>query len=243
MARTKSISKFIRDKRQENGLTQYDFAQKLATSQSNVANWESGKSKPTNIQLKKIEKLFGKFNSNDTLQESSLIGSWLRTERTKQNLTIQELSDKAKVLYPTIWQIENNKISTPRKQTLERLEKALKQNFNILNKVEPTDKLFKGLGVFQEFNPYDKSDIPDDPGVYVLYDISERPIYVGQGQKISLRIKNHEEKFWFKQPIVQTAAYVKIADKNLRESIETVLIKFLKSNAVINKQNVERDNE
>jgi hypothetical protein len=70
--------------------------------------------------------------------------------------------------------------------------------------------------------------------------ISDRPIYVGQGQKISARLRDHREKFWFKQPIVQNAAFVGVADKVLREQIEKVLIKFLKSNAVLNQQNVVR---
>lgn len=74
----------------------------------------------------------------------------------------------------------------------------------------------------------------------MLYDISERPIYVGQGSDIRNRIRAHQEKFWFKRPIVETAAYVKIEEKNLREKVEKLLIRFLKSNAVINKQNVER---
>jgi len=39
---------------------------------------------------------------------------------------------------------------------------------------------------------------------------------------------------------VEGAAYIVVAEKPLREQIERVLIKFLKSNAVINKQEVER---
>ena len=74
----------------------------------------------------------------------------------------------------------------------------------------------------------------------MFYDVSERPIYVGQGADIKARIRTHREKFWFRSPIVFTGAYVKIDDKGLREKVETLLIRFLKSNAVINKQNVER---
>jgi hypothetical protein len=70
--------------------------------------------------------------------------------------------------------------------------------------------------------------------------ISDRPIYVGQGQKISARLRDHVEKFWFRPPIVQNAAFVGIDNKELREQIEKVLIKFLKSNAVLNQQNVDR---
>ena len=93
---------------------------------------------------------------------------------------------------------------------------------------------------FFEFDPHNPSDWPEGAGIYVLYDISERPIYVGQGSSIKRRIKEHEEKFWFKAPIVTTAAYILIDDSDLRTKVETILIRFLKKNAVINKQNVER---
>jgi hypothetical protein len=64
---------------------------------------------------------------------------------------------------------------------------------------------------------------------------------VKQGSNIAARLRVHHEKFWFRSPIVYNAAYIQVADKRLREQIETILIKFLKSNAVINKQQVERD--
>jgi len=73
-----------------------------------------------------------------------------------------------------------------------------------------------------------------------LYDISDRPLYVGQGSAIDKRVRSHNEKFWFKPPIVESASYVRIDDKTLRERVEEVLIKFLKSNAIINKRFVDR---
>lgn len=77
----------------------------------------------------------------------------------------------------------------------------------------------------------------------MFYDISERPIYVGKAQKISMRVKDHKEKFWFRSPVVANAAYVQINDKRLRHQVEQIMIKFLKKNAVINKQSVDRDDE
>ncbi len=99
----------------------------------------------------------------------------------------------------------------------------------------------EGLGSLEDFDPHVDSERPAEPGIYVLYDISERPIYVGQGTNVRARIRNHEEKFWFKRPIVESASWIRIEDERLRVQIETLLIKFLKSNAVINKQNVDRD--
>ena len=74
----------------------------------------------------------------------------------------------------------------------------------------------------------------------MLYDISERPVYVGEGGNVRRRIRDHEEKFWFKRPIVESASWIAVEDSDLRLKIEKTLIKFLKSNAVINKQNVDR---
>src|SRR6266567_2143208 len=95
----------------------------------------------------------------------------------------------------------------------------------------------KGLGELVGFDPHDDEDLP----FYVLYDISERPLYVGQAQNIKTRIRTHRDKFWFRAPIVQTGAFVQIDEADLREKVETLLIRFLKSNAVINKQKVDRE--
>jgi len=66
-------------------------------------------------------------------------------------------------------------------------------------------------------------------------------VYVGQASKIATRVRKHQDRFWFKYPIVSHGAYVQIDNETLRRQVEQVLIKFLKSNAVINKQSVDRD--
>jgi excinuclease UvrABC nuclease subunit len=77
--------------------------------------------------------------------------------------------------------------------------------------------------------------------LYVFYDVSDRPVYVGKAEVIKKRVSDHVDKFWFKYPIVSHAAYVEIKGTILRHQVEQVLIKFLKSNAVINKQSVDRE--
>ena len=97
-----------------------------------------------------------------------------------------------------------------------------------------------GLGSFEEFSPYEKGEIPDCAGDYVLYDVADRPIYVGKSRRISDRIKYHQDRFWFKEPTVEKAAYIEVPDDDLRGKLEKILIKFLKSNAVLNKHHAGR---
>lgn len=236
------VANYISERRQESGLTLNQLGAKVGYSGTMVSHWEKGKHLPAEEALRKIEAILGPYKTQvPQIEHSSIFSSWLRIEREKAGLSIQELATSSGVSYVSIWQIEHDKISIPRKQTIDKLEKALNKKFTYSKPaaIEQT-KPNSMLGTFQEFNPYEINERPNEPGIYVLYDISERPIYVGQANKISARIKNHEDKFWFKPPIVQTAAYIKVSDEELRLGIETILIKFLKSNAVINKQNVDR---
>jgi transcriptional regulator with XRE-family HTH domain len=156
-------------------------------------------------------------------------------------MSIPELAETAGLSAPAIYNIESGRISNPRAETIRKLERALGIALSVETKEEIREEAtIKGLGEFVEFDPHNDGDLPSEPGIYMLYDISERPIYVGQGSNIRNRIRSDQEKFWFKRPIVETAAYVKIEGKNLREKVEKLLIRFMKSNAVINKQNVER---
>jgi hypothetical protein len=138
--------------------------------------------------------------------------------------------------------LESGRIANPREGTVRKLEAALGKNLPDEAKREISEEAqIEGVGELKGFNPHDNDDLPAVAGIYVFYDISERPIYVGQSGDIKARIlRDHREKFWFRSPITETGAYVEVADKSLREKVETLLIRFMKSNAVINKQNVDR---
>jgi excinuclease UvrABC nuclease subunit len=103
-----------------------------------------------------------------------------------------------------------------------------------------TEQAITELGSLIDFDPYAKQDWPKCSGVYVLYDISQRPIYVGKATKnISSRLGTHFDRFWFKDPIVKYGSYIEVKDEKLCHQLEQAMIKFLKSNAVINKQSAE----
>lgn len=173
----------------------------------------------------------------------SEFGRWLYETRTKKNMSATELAEKSGVSFVQIYNLEAGRSQNPQDKTRQKLVTALGENLpqKVVTATEDAAKV-ENVGEFIDFDPHDESDLPGEPGVYVFYDISDRPIYVGQSQDIRNRIRNdHDSRFWFRAPVVQAASYVKIEDEVLRTKIEKVLIKFLKSNAVINKQHVERN--
>jgi transcriptional regulator with XRE-family HTH domain len=157
-------------------------------------------------------------------------------------MSVVELATKSGVSIPAIYNIESGKSLNPQKETRQRLEKALgaKIPADVAKEAEEAQDI-QGLGSLTDFDPYDKEKLPSIAGVYVFYDVSDRPIYVGEAVLIANRVRQHRDKFWFKAPIVARAAYVPVPNKLLRHQIEQVLIRFLRRNAVINSQSVERE--
>jgi transcriptional regulator with XRE-family HTH domain len=249
-----SFGEQIRRNRIKNAWSQAELGEKLGVSQAAISTWENGRVISDRDQQKRLREVLG-FEQAQTAHSGmprpnadlgeeagpSAFGSWLNRARLERGLSVGELSVKAEISVAAIYNIESGRIENPRLETVRRLEGALGKELPAETKREIRDEAtVEGVGEFFEFDPHNKADWPDVPGVYVLYDVSERPIYVGQGSSIRRRIQDHEEKFWFKAPIVYQGAYIKIGEDALRKKIETILIRFLKRNAVINKQNVDR---
>jgi transcriptional regulator with XRE-family HTH domain len=236
------IAQRIRERRLANGLSQAELAARLSVTQPLISFWEKGKSKPDAEQLGLLEGILGGITKVEEGAEEaqSPISAWLSRAMATKKLTATELAAKAEVSVPTIYNILSGRAENPHQKTVQSIEKALGQKFEAgVEAPKPTDGF--GIGELIDFDPYDEGQIPQKAGIYVFYDISQRPIYVGQGINIADRIKDHHEKFWFKRPIVELGAYIEIQDKKLRYQVETVLISFLKSNAVINKNKTARD--
>ena len=241
------LGDWIRKSRLQRGWTQAVVAEKIGVPKANgglVSNWETTTRKPSEMYRKKLEDLFGAMDAEIDF-DGEEFGRWLDKEIKNQSTSSTELSEKSGIHQVTIDNIIRGKVANPRSKTMKRLAEALghSQKKSVGSEViEETEKNNKipGLGSFENFSPYDKEEIPDCPGVYVLYDISDRPIYVGKGKKISDRIKRHQDKFWFKEPIVTEGAYIEIGDDDLMGQLEKILIKFLKKNAVVNQQHAER---
>jgi transcriptional regulator with XRE-family HTH domain len=234
----------LREARVRAGLSQQEVADRLGLQQPTISQWERGKTGgPTRAQLARLRAFLDLAAPEDQEEGSSRspVGEWLARTRAQRGMTRRELSDAAGVSVPQIFNIEKGQTSNPRAETRQRLAAALgEEPPKDTVEVTETDAQIQDVGVLSDFDPHDSNDLPAEPGVYVFYDVSDRPIYVGESDNIRQRLAQHLDKFWYKRPIVETAAYVRIPNRKLRRQVEATMIRFLKSNAVINKQNVQR---
>jgi transcriptional regulator with XRE-family HTH domain len=236
----------LRKARQNGRLTQQVLAERLGVSQPLVWQWETDKS-PFDKYRKQIEEILGPLTNKKyeavpavAAEEGSEFGDWVRDKRNQAGWSVPELAKKADISAAAIYNIENGKIKNPQSATKDKLAKAFDEKVpqDILEATEQEQKI-EGLGSLTDFDPYEQKLWPTCAGIYVLYDNTERPVYVGKPQRIADRLKIHEkQKFWI-VPLVTYASYIEVNNEKTRHQLEQVLIKFLKSNAVLNKQSVE----
>lgn len=236
----------IRTRRASLGITQAELARRIGVTQPTISNWEAGRVIPRSTERARIESaLPAVVLPADAAPTVATYGAWVAERRAALRLSRAELAARAGISFPQIYNIETGKTLNPREQTRRAIEHALTERppAEVESAVKEEVEIV-GVGDLTDFNPHDRDDIPTDPGVYVFYDISNRPIYVGQAGNIRERIANahtgHIDKFWYRPPIVETASFVRVSDEALRRKLEQTLIKFLKSNAVINKKGVDR---
>jgi|GEM_PF-826120 len=240
-----SLGSRIKRSRLEQGWSQEELATKVGTYQTVISQWETGRAKPNRQYKRKLESVLGLSGSakDDGIDGVGAVAAWLRRARTEAGLSVPELADRAAVTPATIYNVESGRSRNPHSSTVLKLEGALaKQVPDDVKEEVVKEATIAGVGALVDFDPHKDDELPDLTGVYVFYDISDRPIYVGKAfrQTIKKRVKQHDDKFWFKKPIVNHGAYIEVGNETLCDQIEQILIKFLKSNAVINKQHVDR---
>jgi transcriptional regulator with XRE-family HTH domain len=235
----------IRTARKRLGVSQSKLGEQFNVNQATISNWETGKSSPADAQIVALRAYFRSTGSDAAEDLSSSpqakYGDWLSAARNGMKLARSQLAAKAGVSEEQIWNIETGRTSNPRAATRKKLERALGSAApdEIVKAVEAEAEI-GSVGQFIDFDPHDDDESPAEPGVYVFYDVSERPVYVGESGNIRRRIADHREKFWFRSPIVETASYVRVDDQRLRRQLEDTMIKFMKSNAVVNRKQVDR---
>jgi len=239
-----SYANALKKARLRAGWSQAKVAEKVGVTPNAVCAWEAGRACPAEKNARMIKRFLGVSSGGDPPEpppETSAFGAWLRRAREDAHMSVQELSEESGVSLVGIYNIEQGKSLNPRTETKVKLANALK--LDIPKDVQREDEKaqeIEGVGILTDFDPLEPKDWPSDPGVYILYDVTERPVYVGESQEIAARMRQHRaDKFWFNYPIVATASYIKIRGRDERLKVEKLLIKFLKSNAVINKRHVD----
>jgi transcriptional regulator with XRE-family HTH domain len=170
-------------------------------------------------------------------------GEWLRTERMLRTLSRTELAAISGVSRMQISNLERGRTRNPQPTTREKLARALEVHVPAEVAIEAEREIavewFRSLTAF---DPHDDESLPLTAGVYVFYDISGTPIYVGMSPRhpIRDRVREHYEKFWFKKPIVDRASYIAVQDENLCAQIAMVLLRLLKSNVALTQRLIEQ---
>ncbi len=207
----KSLGQVLKEARVSIGITQAQLAERMATHQPVISQWENDDAAPAEQQRTRLTEVLGisfsdqgdkASESEETSEAPSAFGAWLNQTRITKKLSVAELSQKSNVKAVTIYAIESGRVENPRAQTREALSKALDEAVpdETTEQTEAQAKI-EGVGELFDFDPHDENDWPNSPGIYVFYDISSRPVYVGQGQDIRVRIRDHYTRFWFKQPM------------------------------------------
>lgn len=198
-----SFSESLKRARVRNAMTQAELGEKVEVSQALISQWEKGKSDPSKQQKEKLKKILGGWAAEKPADQGGVeteiapgaLSAWLTHARNAKNMSVPKLAETAGLSAPAIYNIESGRISNPRDETIRKLERALGRPLSAETKEEIREEAtIEGLGEFVEFDPHNDGDLPSAPGIYMLYDISERPIYVGQGTDIRKRIRTHQAR-------------------------------------------------
>ncbi|NKL20715.1 helix-turn-helix domain-containing protein [Rhizobium leguminosarum] len=175
--------------------------------------------------------------------EHSAFGDWLRAQIEKKGLSISVLAEKTGITYTGVWNIVKGNTVSPRKETRDKLAAVLNELIPPAVEAEIASQAMPLPGLeWVDFTPTDLETVPQASGVYVFYDITDRPVYVGKSSKnVRVRVKDHQTRFWFKSPLVVRGSFLAIPDPDLCLKIETILIKFLGKHALLNSKGVVRD--
>lgn len=178
----------------------------------------------------------------NSVEPQATFGDWLKQEMTRQDVSIQDLADRTKLTYTGIWNIVKGNTLYPREETRRKISEALNQA--VPNEVEQEIEQEAAISGYSwsDFTPSDLQTVPPLGGVYVFYDITDRPVYVGKSKSnVRGRVKDHQTRFWFKPPLVVRGSFLAIDDPAMCDKIEAILIKFLGNHALLNAKGVTRD--
>jgi transcriptional regulator with XRE-family HTH domain len=237
----------LREARVRAGLTQALLAQRFGVTQGAVSVWETGGTKPPGDLRAKvvawIEATEAEEEASDDEQDtSSPFGEWVANERLSRGWSRSELADQAGVSAQAVYLIETGRVRNPWKQTRDSLVKAFGNKAapeEVLEDIADESEIAGGRRL-NDFLPWDEGTIPQSACVYVYYDRTDRPIYIGQTNNLHRRNVQHQENDkWFFRRLVERGAYVELAAKSDRDDMEKLLIHFLGRNTMFNKHHAK----
>ncbi len=172
-------------------------------------------------------------------------GEWLSEVMDANGVSIARLAELSGISFVGIWNIVEGNTKSPRDSTRKRLAEALEAE--IPNEIEAASEAEAAIipgYEWVDFTPGDLETIPEESGIYVFYDITDRPVYVGKSKdNVRRRVKDHSSRFWFKEPLVVRGAFLHVPDPDTCSKIEMILIKFLGKHALLNQKGAVRDYE
>ena len=205
--------KKIRELRVRAGLSQTELGDKLHVSQMTVSNWETKRVVPNKEQEASLKRILGLGIAEDETECIAHCSVGYQGQDIEEPFRAGACG-ALRTHTPRDIRIESGGTRDLRSSTRQKLEKALGRMPEDAAEEAAEDAAISGLGSLEDFDPHSDEERPTEPGIYVLYDISERPIYVGEGSNVKKRIRDHEEKFWFKRPIVETASWIKVEERH-----------------------------
>ena len=181
------------------------------------------------------------------------IGEWVRKNRHETELTQSALGDEVGVTNVTVSNWENGN-TTPSSDKMQLLEKVFGESFEEYSSQDDEERLdpderwkrlkeevgseIESIGTF---DPKNEQSIPNCAGVYILYSggnnqlrrgpkkikFTGDPDYVGEGEDIRKRVRDHRQKWWWQG--MDVGVFIKIdgRKKKLRKDVEKILTKLL----------------
>jgi transcriptional regulator with XRE-family HTH domain len=179
----------IKRRRKSVGLTQAALAEKVGVTQGTISAWETGLVSPSRERVEALQRALSEGASIAGSSPSHDYGEWLRGRREAAEKTREDLAAAAGVSAIQIYNIETGRTRSALERALN--EQALRE---LVQAVEENAEI-QGVGRLTDFDPQSEEDFPREPGVYVLLDISDSPIYVGKSGNIRDRLREHVDKF------------------------------------------------
>jgi transcriptional regulator with XRE-family HTH domain len=227
------------------GLSGYALAKHAGCDPKTVSMICKGEIKnPSETMMERLRTSIDEIKSGITNQISDKdktdaidFSEWLRLQMEAKSLNRNQLAKLAGCHHTTLTAILNRRIENPSNEMMEKLRNALDEEIpqkvaDIIKK----KKIFENKqDVWDDFNPHDHDSIPNKPGVYALFSPTNVVMYVGKAQNVRSRIASHREKKWFLEDIIEYGMLFYSDDPDDRTRIEDILIKFLRSNAWLNK--------